>query len=289
MDITVIKNFVADNQLYILAGFFLFFLLIQLVYYLGIYARLVFYRHKQSAGLNEPVSVIICARNEADNLEKYLPAVLSQHYPEFEVIVVDDGSSDDTEFLLRRIAERYPHLRTTTIREDKKFTHGKKLAVTLGIKAAKYDILLFTDADCEPASDQWLKKIVTKFTAGREIVLGYGGYFSHKGLLNKYIRYDTLFIAMQYLSFALSGFPYMGVGRNIAYRKSFYRKTAGFSKHLHLFSGDDDLFVNENADKRNTTVEFSHESHTRSVPGDSFSKWWRQKKRHLTTAPLYKG
>ena len=120
------------------------------------------------------------------------------------------------------------------------------------------------------------------------MVLGYGGYFSQKGFLNKIIRYDTLIIAMQYLSFAISGFPYMGVGRNLAYRKSFFYQTAGFSKHLHVLSGDDDLFINENATKKNTAVEYSRESHTRSEPASSFRQWSRQKKRHLTTSPLYK-
>jgi hypothetical protein len=80
----------------------------------------------------------------------------------------------------------------------------------------------------------------------------------------------------------------MGVGRNLAYRKSFFNTTAGFSRHLHLLSGDDDLFVNENATKLNTAVEFSHESHTRSAPSRTFNKWIWQKKRHLTTSPLYK-
>ncbi|MBN1413819.1 MAG: glycosyltransferase [Bacteroidales bacterium] len=288
MDIAYLVNFLIENQLHIPAGVFLFCFLIQLFFYLGIYSRLTFYTRGNITATSEPVSVIICARNEAENLGKYLPVVLSQQYPDFEVIVVDDGSSDETEEVLRQLKAMYPHLRTTTIREDKKFSHSKKLAVTIGIKAAKNDILVFTDADCEPAGNQWLSGMVSRFTGGKEIVLGYGGYFSRKGLLNKYIRYDTLIIAMQYLSFAISGFPYMGVGRNIAYRKSFFNATKGFTRHLHLLSGDDDLFVNENATRRNTTVECSHQSHTRSDPGHSIRQWIRQKKRHLTTAPLYK-
>jgi len=288
MDRTNFSIFLIDNQAYIIAGFFLFFLLVQLIFYLGIYSRVAFQRKKQVPAAEEPVSVIVCARNEADNLEKYLPVVLSQQYPEFEVIVVDDASSDETDTLLQRFTGQYPQLRTTTIRADKKFTHGKKLAVTIGIKAAKYDILVFIDAVCEPASDQWLKTMVSHLQGEKQIVLGYGGYTSQKGLLNKYIRYDTLTIAMQYLSFAISGFPFMGVGRNIVYRKSFFNGTSGFTRHLHLLSGDDDLFVNENATGKNTAVEFSHASHTRSAPSQTFEKWIWQKKRHLTTAPLYK-
>lgn len=289
MDSQAIKNFLVDYQHYILSGLFLFCLLIQLFYYLGLYSRLIFYKDKPASTVTEPVSVIICARNEAENLEKYLPALLSQQYPAFEVIVVDDGSSDTTEEVVKRLMAGHPHLRMTAIREDRKFSHGKKLAVTIGIKAAKHDILLFTDADCEPAGDQWLKKMVSHFTGEKAVVLGYGGYFSRKGLLNKFIRYETLVIAMQYLSYALGGIPYMGVGRNFAYRKSFFYQTAGFTRHLHLLSGDDDLFINENATRKNTAVEYSHESHTRSGPASSFRQWTLQKKRHLTTAPLYKG
>jgi biofilm PGA synthesis N-glycosyltransferase PgaC len=288
MDHTNFSNFLIDNQAYTIAGFFLFFLLVQMIYYLGIYSRVAFCRNKQIPDITEPVSVIICARNEADNLEKYLPAVLSQQYPEYEVIVVDDASTDETDMVLKRLMAQYPNLRTTAIRADKKFTHGKKLAVTIGIKAAKHDIMAFIDADCEPAGDQWLKGMVSGLQDKKQIVLGYGGYTSQKGLLNKYIRYDTLIIAMQYLSFAISGFPYMGVGRNMVYRKSFFNKTAGFSRHIHLLSGDDDLFVNENANRQNTAVEFSHGSHTRSAPSYTFEKWSWQKKRHLTTSPLYK-
>jgi glycosyltransferase involved in cell wall biosynthesis len=288
MDHTNFSTFLIDQQAYIIAGFFLFFFLVQLIYYLGIYSRAAFFRKKQVPAVTEPVSVIICARNEADNLGKYLPAVLSQKYPGFEVIVVDDASTDETDILLKRFMGQYPDLRTTAIRADKKFSHGKKLAVTIGIKAAKNDILVFIDADCEPSGDQWLESMVSGFRGSKQIVLGYGGYSSQKGLLNKYIRYDTLIIAMQYLGFAISGFPYMGVGRNIAYRKSFFNRTNGFSRHLHLLSGDDDLFVNENATRQNTAVEFSHRSHTRSDPSHTFEKWSWQKKRHLTTSPLYK-
>jgi hypothetical protein len=120
------------------------------------------------------------------------------------------------------------------------------------------------------------------------IVLGYGGYFSQSGLLNKYIRYDTIMIALQYFSFALCRIPYMGVGRNLGYSKSLFFGGNGFSRHFHLASGDDDLFVNENANKHNTSVEFAPDSHTRTAPKESFSKWYFQKKRHFSTSKLYK-
>ncbi|UCH14649.1 MAG: glycosyltransferase [Bacteroidales bacterium] len=283
-----ILKFVTENQYNIITGVFGICLLIQLYYYLGIYSRLLFYSKKKAEHEKEPLSVIICAKNEELNLDKFLPSVLTQDYPDYEVIVVNDCSTDNTDLIIGKYIKQYPHLRTTTITEDKKFTHGKKLALTIGIKAAKNEILVFTDADCEPVSDKWLSKIQRNFRNQISIVIGYGGYFSKFSLLNNYIRYDTLIIALQYLSYKLAGFPYMGVGRNLAYRKSLFFKNKGFASHYQLLSGDDDLFVNENANKSNTEIEISKESHTRSVPARSFRQWFKRKKRHFVTGKYYK-
>ncbi len=163
------------------------------------------------------------------------------------------------------------------------------MAITIGIKASRKELLVFTDADCKAMSNRWLKKIQENFTKEKSIVLGYGGYFPKFSLLNNYIRYDTLIIAIQYLSYKLAGKPYMGVGRNLAYRKSFFFEKKGFASHYHLLSGDDDLFVNENANKSNTAIEISEESHTRSIPADSLKQWIKQKKRHMSTGKYYKG
>ena len=283
-----ILELITENQYNIITGVFGICLLIQLYYYLGIYSRLFFYREKKVEQEKEPVSVIICAKNEELNLDEFLPYILTQDYPDYEVIVVNDCSTDNTDLIIGKYIKQYPHLRTTTITEDKKFSHGKKLALTIGIKAAKNEILVFTDADCKPESNQWLSKIQRNFRSQISIVTGYGGYFSKFSLLNNYIRYDTLIIALQYLSYKLAGFPYMGVGRNLAYRKSLFFKKKGFASHYHLLSGDDDLFVNENANKSNIEIEISKESHTRSVPARSFRQWIKQKKRHFVTGMYYK-
>ena len=283
-----ILKLLSDNQINIIVGIFVICLIIQLFYYLGIYSRLLFYRKKATKKKKEPVSVIICAKNEASNLDNFLPSILTQDYPDYEVIVVNDCSTDDTDEVIGNYIKQYPHLRTTTINEDKKFSHGKKLALTIGVKAAKNELLVLTDADCKPASKLWLSKIQRNFTNETSIVLGYGGYFSRLSVLNNYIRYDTLVIALQYLSYKLAGFPYMGVGRNLAYRKSLFFEKKGFATHYHLSSGDDDLFVNENASKSNTAIEFSKESHTRSLPAKTFRQWIRQKKRHIVTGRYYK-
>lgn len=261
---------------------------IQAFYYLFLYMRFALHRQPELPDSSEPVSVIICARNEAENLDQYLPAILTQQYTDYEVVVVDDCSTDDTEWVLKKYAELYKHLRTTAIKPDKKFSHGKKLAVTIGIKAARHEWLVFTDADCKPAGNMWLKRMTRHMTGQTSIILGYGGYFSMPGALNKYVRYDTLAIALQYFSFALSRMPYMGVGRNLAYRRSLFYSGGGFTRHIHLASGDDDLFVNEHATGRNTAIEYSKDSHTHSTPKQSFQRWFFQKKRHYSTGRLYK-
>jgi cellulose synthase/poly-beta-1,6-N-acetylglucosamine synthase-like glycosyltransferase len=261
---------------------------IQLFYYLFFYLAVSLNNKRKRSGSKPPVSIIICARNEAENLTAFLPAVLEQDYPDYEVIVVNDCSEDNTYDVLAGFLKKYPHLRISNVTKDPKFTHSKKFAQFIGIKAAKNEILLFTDADCRPESNKWIEEMSAHFDEGVSFVLGYGGYFRQKGFLNKYIRYDSFVIAMQYLGMALRGVPYMAVGRNLAYRRSVFFDNKGFGSHINLASGDDDLFVNSNGTGKNTEVEYSLPSHTRSVPSLSFSSWLMQKRRHLTTAPYYK-
>ena len=270
------------------------FFIIQMVYYWGFFTNI--FRFKRKCRKNKvsflesfpPVSVIICVKNEEVNLNDKLPKVLEQDYPDYEVIVVNDSSSDETEEVLAIMKTRYERLHTTFVPENAKFIDSKKFALTLGIKAAKNEILIFTDADCEPKTEKWLKNIVRNFTEDTQIVLGYGGYKRKKSLLNYIIVFDTLFIAIQYLNYSLSGKTYMGVGRNMAYRKSMFIESKGFTAHLNLQSGDDDLFINETATKTNTRIEISPDSITISEPKDTFSMWKRQKERHLSTSGHYR-
>ena len=275
----------------IIAGVLLVSLLIQLYYYLGIYLRVaLFKKTDNNSNINTekpPVSVVICARNEEENLKHFLPKVLEQKYPNYEVIVVNDCSSDNSDIVLENFQKQYPHLKVTTIKEDEKFSHTKKLALTVGIKAAKNEWLLLTDADCVPQSDLWLSTMAENFKGNTEVVLGYGGYLSEKGLLNKLIRFDTMLIAMNYFGFTLIRKPYMGVGRNLAYKRSLFFKNRGFASHSQLDSGDDDLFIREVANKANTVVEFRHEAHTLSVPCKTYTNWIRQKRRHTSTSKYY--
>ncbi|NOU16698.1 MAG: glycosyltransferase [Bacteroidales bacterium] len=285
------REIISNSTIYelVLVSIFIISFLIQLYYYLGIYLKVVLHKNKLEEHLTPrlPISVIICARDEEENLLSFLPSVMEQEYPDFEVVVVNDCSSDNSEYTLEALAKKYDNLRITTIKQDEKFTHNKKLALTVGIKAAKNDWLVLTDADCRPNSKKWLSSIADGFSDNCEIVLGYGGFFEEKGFLNKIIRFDGLFIAMQYLGFALNGRPYMGVGRNLAYRKDLFFKNKGFASHAHLCSGDDDLFINEVAKDSNTRVEFRHDAHTRTIPRDTYERWVNQKRRHLTTSKRY--
>jgi len=262
-------------------------LVLFLFYYLFFFSRLLWYKPGTVAVQPDPVSVIIASRNDAEMLRLHLPIIMKQKDIEFEVIVVDDCSVDDTVDVLREYEAKYPNFRRSKLVENGEFEGGKKYAVTIGIKAAKYPKLVFIDADCYPVSDQWLRKMAEGLMY-KKIILGYGPYKREKGLLNKFIRFDTYKIAIQYLTYALAGFPYMGIGRNLAYQSFLYFGAKGFTSHLNVVSGDDDLFVNEVATSKNTGIEIEPETHVYSISKDTYSKWEYQKRRHLTTAPKYK-
>lgn len=262
--------------------------LIILWYYLYYFSRVAFHKEPDAATqVHPPVSIVICARNEDHNLPEFLPLILSQDYPEYEVVVVDDCSWDNTPDVLRELEKKYSRLKVITIKEDPKHYHGKKFALMVGIKGASHEKMLLTDGDCRPEGDQWLKRMAEGFIQGKEIVLGYSQYERRPGLLNRLIRFDTFLIALQYLSFAKAGSPYMGVGRNLAYHKSLFFRNKGFSTHYHLESGDDDLFINEVATSSNTSAVLSNGSFTISRVKKDWKGWIEQKRRHLTTWKMY--
>lgn len=272
------------------------FILLQIAFWVQIYYLTVVYSHlskfKVSDNENDssarPISVIICARNEEKNLEANLPLILKQDYPDFEVVVVNDCSVDDSHMILRGFSSIYPHLKVVTLNEHERFKHGKKFALTLGIKAAKNEHLLFTDADCVPASTKWIQKMQSHFVGGKEIILGFSPYLKAGGLLNRIIRFETFITAITYFSYALIGKAYMGVGRNMAYTKSLFFRGKGFASHMHILSGDDDLFVNQNASAVNVAIELHPDSHVLSTPKSSFSSYFTQKIRHFGAGKAYK-
>lgn len=232
-------------------------------------------------------SIVICARNEDDNLVEFLPRVFEQDYPEFEVVVVNDCSYDNTADFLKEFAKKHANLKVVTIKEDDVYSHGKKVALMMGIKGATHEHMLLTDADCKPNSKDWLRNMMQHLSGDTEIVLGYGAYEKQKSFLNKLIRFDTFMIALQFLSFALARKTYMGTGRNLAYKKSLFFKMKGFASHYHIESGDDDLFVNEAATKQNSKIEVSVDTHTVSRVKRTLRSWFRQKRRHVSTFKYY--
>ena len=230
------------------------------------------------------VSVIICARNESTNLRKNLRNILSQNYSNYEVLVVDDDSDDDTVEILTKMAKEFPHLRW--LRLTNKQHKGKKTALKAGIAATSADWLLMTDADCVPSSDYWIQAMMNKAGNGIEVVLGYGRLgFEGDNLLNAWVRYETLYVAIQYFSAAMWGFPYMGVGRNVLYRRSLLHD--GVVWHDDLSSGDDDLVLNQVMKGKNTGYCLGVDARTHSEPKKTWKNLIRQKQRHYSTATRY--
>lgn len=261
---------------------------IQFGYYWIVFGRFVFSKQAGGSESKFPVSIVLSAKNEFLNLKNNLPLLLEQDYPEFEVVVVNDASDDETIFLLEDLSREYNHLNIVTISQDLNFFKGKKFPLAIGIKSAKHEHLLLTDADCSPVGKNWISSMASGFSTTKEVVLGYGKYKEQPGFLNKIIRYETVFTALQYFSMALWGMPYMGVGRNLAYRKKLFIENKGFVSHYRVSSGDDDLFINKVANRTNTFAQYSPESFTLSDPKVSFQSWWWQKRRHLTTGKYYR-
>ncbi|MBL4707155.1 MAG: glycosyltransferase [Flavobacteriales bacterium] len=255
---------------------------IQMYYYLFSFKKLVNYNYNRSLSRKEAVSVIIAARNEKENLAAYLPLILNQNHENFEVIVVNNFSTDGSFECLTS----FSHKRLKLI--DHKGKKGKKAALQVGIEAAKYGLLLFTDADCKVNSEDWISLMSSGFETNTEFVLGFGAFLKSDTLLNKVIRFEGLLNAIQYFSFTLKGSPYMGVGRNLAYRKSTFIKAKGFDQHQNVLSGDDDLIVNQMATAKNVNIVIDQKSHMTSEAETNWLSFYRQKRRQLSAGVYYK-
>lgn len=277
-------------MLLILLYVFIGILAIQLFYYLIVFGKFAFAKNQQITPKRIPISVIVCAKNEAENVAKFVPLLAEQNYPDYEIVLIDDASSDDTLELFEAFEKQYANIKLVKVQNNEAFWGNKKFALTLGIKAASKEYLLFTDADCYPTSKDWIMNMSSQFTMHKTIVLGYGAYEKIKGsFLNKIIRFETMLTATQYFSWAKMGRPYMGVGRNLAYKREEFFRVNGFIDHMSVRSGDDDLFINQAAKGSNTTVCYTPDSFTVSEPKKTWKEWFNQKRRHVSTAKLYKG
>ncbi len=190
-------------------------------YYWILFRRVAWYQAPvREKTQQHPVTIIICARDEAGNLARNLPGVLVQTYSStHEVIVVNHNSQDETKFLLEEFRKTFRSLNAVNLFQEALNIPGKKYPLSIGIKEAKHEIILLTDADCVPASEFWVQKMQDAYAPGIDIILGYGAYYKRPGLLNRLIRFETFHSALQYFSFALAGMPYMGVGRNLSYKR----------------------------------------------------------------------
>ena len=265
------------------------FVLIQLFYYLFFFARLAFYDKVDSSDESLPgVSVLVCAWNERNNLEELLPILEAQEYPNFEVILLDDRSDDGSEEFIRENINQWRHIRYIRINDQFDHITPKKYALTVGMRQAKFPVALMTDADCRPSSSHWIAGMASKLSEERDIVLGFSPYQKQSGFLNWFIRCETFYTAVQYLSFSLAGITYMGVGRNILYKRSVFFENKGFYRHSNVYGGDDDIFLNEVATSSNTTISVQSEAFVYSVPKTTWKSWYRQKQRHMSVSKYYR-
>lgn len=235
----------------------------------------------------QSVSIIICAHNEEQNLRALIPLLLEQNHPSFEIVVVEDRCHDGTLDYLMEVAREHPQVRVVRVLQQPNHVNGKKFGLTLGIKAARYGCLLFTDADCRPRSIEWITRMGEHFDGDLQIVLGFSAYRKTSGLLNSFIRFETFLTGMQYVALAWSGMPYMGVGRNLAYRKSLFLNNKGYHNHLDVTGGDDDLFVNRHATKLNTGISIGEDALVYSFPKTTVKEFYVQKLRHLSAGKRY--
>ena len=264
---------------------------IQSYYYLGLYRKLYTHTRQKKEETETPsLSVILVAKDAASDLQKNLPAILEQDYPDFEVIVIYEQSSDyNCENVLKLLQEKYPNLHHSFIPDSARYISHKKLGITMGIKASHHEWLVFTEPNCRPSSNQWLRKMARNFTPDTDIVLGYSNYEKTIDWFNRKITFDTMLNAMRQLGRAIEGHPYTGCGRNLAYRKSLYYKQKGFAPHLNLQRGEDDLFVNQYANGKNTRVETSLESIMRVTATHNTKGWNEDKLSYTMTSRYYQG
>ncbi|WP_296697998.1 glycosyltransferase [Algoriphagus sp.] len=278
--------------LFLLWFFFGIGILIQVIYLIVIFGRTAFSKPKKAQSdpqKEEGVTVLISAHNEFQNLKTLIPRLFEQDYPNFDVMIVNDRSTDRTKRLLEEMMNIYPRLRSVTIKYTPSHVTAKKFAITLGIKVSKNDIILLTDADCVPNSDQWIRKMTTPVRQeGKTFAIGFSGYEKAKGFLNNWIQFETLMTALYYMSFGLWKAPFMGVGRNLCYRKNFFMEVKAFRGFWHINGGDDDLFVNQYATGKNTAIVLDPEANTTSKPKNTYKEYLVQKKRHLHAGRYYR-
>lgn len=265
-------------------------LIIQLIYHWGVFSKLAFFKKKNNAKPDdklEPVSIVVCTRDAYEYLQDLVPVLLTQDYPDYEIVIVNDCSEDETEEWLKDIERHEPKIKPVQLRQHLNFFNGKKFPLSMGIKSAKNDLIIFTDITCLPTNSQWLRSVVNGYRNNTEVLIGYSPYMIKKGLLNKIMRFDAVQYAMLYLSAALNKHPYMGIGTNLSYRKELFYRNQGFTSHYTTTVGEDDLFINQVANKKNTEVLIDAENAILTTPPHKFGMWAHIKSSRYSTIPQY--
>lgn len=275
---------------FIVLVIFIVCLVVQLLYHWGFFSKVAFYKRNARPKLDEelePVSVVLCARDAYEYLIDLIPALLKQDYPDFEIVVVNDCSDDETEEYLKDLERKEPRVKPVQLKQHLNFFNGKKFPLSMGIKSAKNDLLVLTDCNCMPVNDQWLRSVVNRYNQRTEIVIGYSPIVHKKGSLNRLMRFDALQNGLLYLSAALNRHPYMGVSKNLSYRKELFYRNKGFISHYTTSMGDDDLFIGQVANKKNTEVLIDAENAILTTPPSTFRLWMRQKSSRYSTVSQY--
>lgn len=283
-------SFNYNSLTFILLIIFLVCLVIQLIYHWGFFSKVAFYKRNARPKLDEelePVSIVLCARDAYEYLVELIPALLKQDYPNFEIVVVNDCSDDDTEEYLKDLERKESRVKPVQLKQHLNFFNGKKFPLSMGIKSAQNDLIVLTDCNCMPVNDQWLRSVVNRYNNRTEIVIGYSPYVQKKSSLNRIMRFDALQNGLLYLSAALNRHPYMGVGKNLSYRKELFYRNQGFISHYKTSVGDDDLFISQVATKKNTEVLIDAEDAILTTPPSNFHLWMRQKSSRYSTVPQY--
>ena len=283
-------SFSCNSLTFIILVVFGISLIIQLFYHWGIFSKVAFYKKNRRPKLDEelePVSVVLCARDAYEYLTELIPVLINQDYPDFEIVVVNDRSDDETEEYLKDLERMEPRVKPVQLKQHLNFFNGKKFPLSMGIKSAKNDLIVFTDCNCMPVNDQWLRSIVNCYNNRTEIVIGYSPYIQKRSSLNRIIRFDALQNGLLYLSAALNHHPYMGVGKNLSYRKELFYRNKGFISHYTTTVGEDDLFISQVATKKNTEVLIDAENTILTTPTNNFKLWMRQKSSRYSTVSKY--
>ncbi len=271
----------------------IFFLLIsatalQLIYYIVVYSQFAFAKIKKQASNTEGVSIIVCTKNQAELLNNFVTAITSQNHPNFEIVIINNSSTDHTVDAIEQLKKKHTNIKAVNVKNNEAFWGSKKYALTLGIKAATHNQLLFTQVNCIPDNNNWISDMSSYFNDKKTIILGHSYYKSKANFINKLIRFETLITATQYFSLAKIGLPYKGIGENLAYTKTTFFDNNGFVNHMENRLGEDDLFVNEVANSKNTTICFNQSSFTQKKLNSNLKYWWSNKRRRYQTLKSYK-